>query len=160
MKRINVTLFIFVLTLIACGTSIDSPDGEIIAPLGSQILISPEKYEVTDGSLASNRHYQLFRITVINSSGHPVGRVKLTIAYQWAIPDISGLVMLYDGACSDTNPPTNPPRNSPFEAVTDDNGTYSLCLGYLSGGGLEYKAGLEVWSGSVYNSADVSIKAQ
>lgn len=142
-----------------CGTNIDSPSGEITAPPGSKIIINPSKLEVTDGASTRSRHFQSFTISVFSPLNQPIGRVKLKISYLWASPDPYDLVQLYDGYCSDTYPPTNPPKNSPFEAVTDDYGVYNLCVGFLSGGGLEYKAGLEVHSGTVYNSAELSIKA-
>jgi len=147
------------LIITGCGTSIDSPTGEIIAPPNSKIVINPSKVEIKDGTPLAVRHYQTFTVSVLTPNNQPIGYVKLHISFLWACPDEYCLVQLYDGACSNTNPPTNPPKNSPFEAVTDKYGAYNLCFGFLSGGGLEYSAPLEVSSGSVYNSADFSVKA-
>lgn len=146
-----------VLLFTGCGTDIDSPTGEIIAPPGSMIVINPESYEIKDGSLLPLPHYTTFSISVINPEGQPIGKVRLKISYQWATPDISGVVQLYDGFCSDNYPPTNPPKNSPMDAVTDDYGVYYLCVGYQSGGGLEYYADIQVYSGTVYGSAELKV---
>jgi len=146
------------LIITGCGTSIDSPTGEIIAPPNSKIVINPSKLEIKDGTGLPVRHYQTFTVSVLTPNNQPIGYVKLHISFIWACPDTNCLVQLYDGACSNTNPPANPPKDSPFEAVTDKYGVYNLCFGFLSGGGLEYSGTLDVWSGAVRNYAEVGIK--
>ncbi len=158
--RVGIILLIpLILFFIACGTDIDSPTGEIIAPPGSEIVINPSSLEVTDGSPTETRHYTTFAISVFDPEGKPIGRVKLKISYLWANPDDYNLVQLYDGSCSNSNPPTNPPKNSPMDAVTNDYGVYNLCVGFSTGNGLEYNASINVYSGTVYSSAELSIKS-
>lgn len=140
---------IFILGLISilgCGK------GEsFTAPSGSTITINPSSVSVTDGSSTASTHSQPFTITVLDSNGKPMNDTEISIFFQWAVPDIAGVVQLYDGST---------PKNSPFTAVTDENGVYNLRFDYQSGGGLSYKGDLEVRSASAFAKATVEIMAE
>ncbi len=133
-------LFIF---LPGCGGSADD-----LAPFDGVITINPDSVDVTDGGTVLQSHTQLFTISVTDKDGIPVGPIKLNISYMWATPDPYGAVQLYDG---------NTPQDSPMNVYTDDYGVYNLRVDFTSGEGREYTADVEVRSGSVYDSATISV---
>lgn len=145
MKRYFILLFLL-LPLLVFGC------GEETASSGSTITISPESMSVTDGSSTSSWHSNYFNITVTSSSGKPSGNIKINISATWAYPDPYNFIRLYDG---------NTLKSSPFEATTDENGSYMLRFDYQSGGGLEYSSdcGLMITSGSTTGCADFEIAA-
>lgn len=126
----------------SCGS------GSVSAPPGATITINPATLSVTDETTEPTWKTQFFTILVKNSDGNPLGNIKITISYPWAVPDSAGLVQLYDGST---------PVNSPFDAETDDFGVYNLRFDYLSGGGLNYNGDLEVRSGSAFSSATFEV---
>lgn len=145
MKKYFILLFLLLPLLI-------SGCGEETASSGSTITITPESMSVTDGSSTSSWHSNYFVITVTSSSGKPAGNIKINISATWAYPDTYNFIRLYDG---------NTLKSSPFEATTDESGSYLLRFDYQSGGGLEYSSdcGLMVTSGSATGCADFEIAA-
>ncbi len=133
------------LFLISCGGS-----GSVSAPADAAITISPSTFTLTDGTSVTQEHIQEFLIVVKDENGIPLKDVDLRIQYIWAIPDPSELVQLLD---------TNSPANSPYHATTDENGSYISRLQFKSGGGLSYRADLQVTSGSLFKSATLEVKA-
>lgn len=147
-------LFKILLTLLGASVFFMSScgGGSVSAPPGATITITPESFTPPpDGSAESSWHTQFFTILVKNSDGNPLGNIKITISYPWAVPDSAGLVQLYDGST---------PVNSPFDAKTDDFGVYHLRFDYQSGGGLKYKGDLEVRSGSAFKTAAFEVTSQ
>ncbi|MBI5182679.1 MAG: hypothetical protein HZA06_07200 [Nitrospirae bacterium] len=141
MKRYLI-LMILLLPLLVFGC------GEETASSGSSITISPSTVTVNDtGSQAWHRQY--FTIKVTDSSGNPLGNIKIKISFPWAYPDSSDLVRLYDG---------DNLQNSPFEATTDEYGSYILRFDFRSGG-LTYSGNLTVQSGSAYGYAEFKVTA-
>lgn len=139
---------LFAVLLWGCG----SLGGDSVsAPPDSTITINPETLSVADSREEEDWHTQFFSIYVQNSDGTPLGNVKITISYPWAVPDSSGVVQLYDG---------DNKVNSPFDAETDDFGVYNLRFDYLSGGGLAYYGDLEVRSGSAYGKATFTLTSE
>lgn len=146
---------IFIILTIACGTELDSPDSEIIAPPGSTITVIPESRESNIGGPLT--FYNItYSVTVKSPDNRPVGRAKLLIQYPWAHP-VTSYFYFYDGKCPSSGLPSEL-RPSPFEAVTDDYGVYYFCVRYAGGqigtdpsGNpiyLEYKGDIEVFSGT------------
>ncbi|RJQ44827.1 MAG: hypothetical protein C4538_09530 [Nitrospiraceae bacterium] len=124
------------------------------APFEAVITISPESstIEVDEASLVATYVAQ-FVIAVKDSTGVPLNDVNLTIFYPWAEPNAS-VVRFFDG---------DPNRggvfkDSPMAVTTDENGAYTLYFEYDAGGGLEYKADIQVISGSVVASATFEVK--
>lgn len=153
MKRyiIGLALTSFLFILFSCGGGVDlGPGGSVSAPVGATITIFPSEVSVKDTSAPAVWHRTTFTITVTDKNGIPLNDVEIWISYQWAVPDSTGLVQLYDGGT---------PKNSPMSAVTDGNGVYQLRFEYQSGGGLEYTADLEVRSGSISGSATFSVSS-
>lgn len=151
MKNIIVSLILTgLLFLLGCGGAIDlGPGGSVSAPEDATITISPSSVTVKDGRSSSYWDTQYFFITVKNKNGIPLPDVEIRMYYIWAAPASSYVVQFYEG---DT------PVNSAHYAVTDENGTYKLRFDFMSGGGLEYKADLEVTSGPLYASAPFEVK--
>lgn len=144
-------LFKILLLLALLGVSaffMSGCGGGVTAPSDATITINPSTVSITDGTTESTWHTQFFTILVKNSDGNPLGNIKITISYPWAVPDSAGSVQLYDGST---------PVNSPFDAETDDFGVYNLRFDYLSGGGLNYNGDLEVRSGSAFSSATFEV---
>ncbi len=148
-------LFKILLLLTLLGASVffmsSCGGGSVSAPPGATITINPATLSVTDGTTEPNWKTRFFTIFVKDSKGNPLGNIKISIFYPWAVPDSAGVVQLYDGST---------PVNSPFDAETDDFGAYNLRFDYLSGGGLNYKGDLEVRSGSAFGSASVEVKSE
>lgn len=148
-------LFKILLLLSLLGTSVffmsSCGSGSVSAPPGATITINPATLSVTDETTEPTWKTQFFTILVKNSDGNPLGNIKITISYPWAVPDSAGLVQLYDGST---------PVNSPFDAKTDDFGVYHLRFDYQSGGGLKYKGDLEVRSGSAFKTAAFEVTSQ
>ncbi len=123
--------------------------GDVAAPPGSTITISPSSVTVTNGDATAEWTTQYYTISVTDKDGNPVGDVELSISYIWASPNAYNLVQLYKGST---------PVDSPFVATTDEFGSYKLRLDFVSGGGYEYKGDLEVRSGASFASSTLEIK--
>jgi hypothetical protein len=141
----TVHCLLFTVFLWGCGSL---GQDTVTAPPDSAITINPDTTTVTDGNEDSWWHTQFFTIYVQDSDGNPLGNVKITISYPWAVPDPAGVVQLYDGST---------PVKSPFDAKTDDFGVYYLRFDYMSGGGLAYYGDLEVRSGSAYGISTFTV---
>ncbi|MEW6216016.1 MAG: hypothetical protein AB1478_12570 [Nitrospirota bacterium] len=127
--------------------------GSVSAPPDSTITINPETVTITDSGDEAT-HTQYFTILVKDSNGTPLGDIKITISFPWAKPDPTDLVQLYK--CEDPKCETPEAVNSPFDAETDESGTYTLRFDYQSGW-LEYKGDVEVRSGSAFGSATFEV---
>ncbi|MEE8299753.1 MAG: hypothetical protein V3R28_00435, partial [Desulfatiglandales bacterium] len=103
---------------------------------------------VSDGTALATPHIQYFHIAVTDADGFPLRNIKLTIEFMWAAPDVYGVVQFYHGGS---------PVDSPFNALTDDDGSYILRMDFLSGGGWEYNGKLLVSSGSAFGSAEFEV---
>jgi hypothetical protein len=134
-------ILIFLISIWGCG-------GSVSAPPGSTITMSPAEITVNDGGLTA-WHTQYFTIYVKDSLGSPLGNVKLSISYPWAVPDSYGLVQFYNGST---------PVNSPFDVETDDFGTYVLRVDYQAGG-LDYKGDIEIRSGAAFTKAAFTVES-
>jgi len=121
------------------------------APSGSVITVNPSSNTVTDGSTDVSSHTLFYTISLVNSSGVPLGHTRISISFIWANPDVINVVQLFDG---------NTPRKSPFDAETDDFGVYILRLDFQSGGGLKYNADVEVRSGASFAKSTLTVQAQ
>ena len=150
----TVHCLLFTVMLWGCGSLGSDP---VTAPPDSTITINPETMTATctedpevegDACEVATWHTVFFTIYVKDSDGTPLGNVKITISFPWAVPDSTGVVQLYDGST---------PVNSPFDAETDDFGVYNLRFDYLLGGGFTYNGDLEVRSGSAYAIATVEV---
>ncbi|MBM4136572.1 MAG: hypothetical protein FJ241_07045 [Nitrospira sp.] len=135
-------LFLFLIPFSGCGESVS-------APPGAKVKINPSEVTITDTG-AIDTHTQFFSISVTDANDIPLGNIKITISYPWAVPDSSGVVQLYNGST---------PVNSPFDTETDDFGIYNLRMDYQSGG-LDYKGDLEVRSGTAYGKASFEVKSE
>jgi hypothetical protein len=128
--------------------------GDQPAPFLSEIIIYPDKVEISDSSPTLNISTQYFRIVLtkedINGKPLPVNGTEIWITFIWAIPDAIGVVQLYDG---DT------PVDSPMSVKTDKDGVYNLRVDFQHGEGLEYSGDVEVSSGSAFGSAEFSVDA-
>jgi len=140
-----IVIFALTLMMVACGNS------DVSAPPGSTITISPAGLKVEDGRTQVYYDQQLFTVTVHDAEGRPIRDAEITIFYLWAEPNPSAVVQLYDS--------NNNPVDSPFTAHTDEFGTYTFYFGFNSGGGLSYKADLEVRSGEIFASQTIEISA-
>lgn len=145
MKR-YLLLVLCLIIISGCGGG----GGGVSAPSNATILINPSSLSVTDASASASTHTQFFTVTVKNSAGAALGDTKITISFPWAVPDSAGVVQLYD---EDGNA-----RNSPFDAKTDNFGTYNVRFDFMSGGGLKYTGNLEVRSGSAFGTSTVTIQ--
>jgi hypothetical protein len=150
----TVHCLLFAVLLWGCGSLGSDP---VTAPPDSTITINPGTMTATctddpevegDACEVATWHTVFFTIYVQNSDGTPLGKVKITISYPWAVPDSFGAVQLYDG---------DNKVNSPFDAETDDFGVYYLRFDYLLGGGFTYNGDLEVRSGSAYGIATIDV---
>ena len=117
------------------------------APADATITINPSEFTLSDAT-GSAWHTQYFHIAVKDANGFAFENIRLKIAFIWAVPDSSGLVQFYHGGST---------VDSPFYALTDGNGAYTLRMDFLSGGGSVYSGTLQVTSGSAYDSADFSV---
>ncbi len=146
-KYIFSLAFIGLLCILAgCGGG-DS-ESNTNAPVDSIITVSPEEIKISDGTNDVDTSTQFFHITVTDVNGIPYSEVEINISYIWAVPNINGLVQLYDGST---------PVNSPMSVETDSNGTYILRLDFQSGGGLTYFGEVQVTSGSNFGSATFEV---
>ena len=141
MKRFFM-LLIGLTALAGCGGS-----GGVSAPAGSTITLNPSALTITDA--VDQWHTTFFDIIVKNADGQPMGDAKVTISFQWAVPDPQAFVQLYDG---DTK------KNSPFDAKTDDFGIYHLRFDYRTG--YKYNGDLEARSGATLGKATITVSTQ
>ena len=142
------SLFIMVV-FIGCGNNGHSED----APVEATMTINPTEIKISDGTpppAPPTTHREEYQIVVKDGNGIPLKNVELRITFWLAVPDVYGVVQFIDG---DT------PVNSPLKATTDEDGSYILKLDFLSGNGLTYSGGIEVTSGSLYESADFEVDA-
>lgn len=121
------------------------------APSGSAITVNPSSNTVTDASAEVSSHTLFYTISLVDSTGKPLGDTRISISFVWANPDVTNVVQLFDGTTS---------KKSPFEAETDDFGAYILRLDFQSGGGLKYLGNLEVRSGASVGSSTLTVQAQ
>jgi hypothetical protein len=133
---------LFFIFLWGCGGS-DS------APPNSVITINPDEVTVTDSTGEPKWNTQFYTISLKDENGDPLGDTRIAISFIWAVPNIVGVVQLYDG---DT------PVNSPFYADTDDFGTYILRVDFQSGG-ISYFGDIEVRSGDAFGSAGLTVES-
>ncbi|GMT46992.1 MAG: hypothetical protein IEMM0007_0558 [bacterium] len=127
--------------------------GDVSAPPGSTITIDPPSLSIEsvideNGTSPVKKSPQYYTVTVVDKDGNPVGDVKLDISFVWASPNAYNLVQLYKG---DT------PVDSPFEATTDEFGSYKFRLDFISGGELEYTGDLEVRSGGAFAASTLDV---
>jgi len=158
MKRSYFILFtvcslLFSVLLWGCGDSVSAPPDSMITINPNTLTVTCTEDPEVEGDVCevATPHTQWFTIYVQDSNGTPLGNVKITIFYPWAVPDSAGVVQLYDGGT---------PVNSPFNTETDDFGVYHLRFDYLFGGGLAYFGDLEVRSGSAYGTATFTVTGQ
>jgi hypothetical protein len=118
------------------------------APASATITINPSSFKLSDGTATARTHTKYFLIAVKDVNGFSLKEITLRIAFIWAKPDIYGLVQFYHLGSK---------VNSPFNVSTDGNGTYTLRMDFLSGGGWEYKGTLQVTSAAAYGSADFEV---
>lgn len=137
-------LLFVVVALFACG------EDDVCPPPDATITLSPNSVDISDGGGATQIHTHYYTIYVSDSDERPISGAKLSIFYQWAVPDAYSAVQLYDGTT---------PVNSPFNAETDEFGVYYLRVDFTSGGGLEYEGDIEVRSCSIFGSAGFSVSA-
>ncbi len=127
--------------------------GDVSAPPGSTITIDPPSLSITSVSnengtspvITATKYYT---VSVVDKDGNPVGNVKLSISFIWASPNSSNVVQLYKG---DTK------VDSPFEATTDEFGSYKFRMDFISGGAYEYTGDLEVRSGAAFASSTLDV---
>jgi len=130
------------LSLFSCGGD------EICPPPGSTITINPNSVEISDGGPDQNVHTHYFTISVADSDLRPIQDAKLSISYQWAVPDYYSVVQLYD----------NEERvDSPFNVTTDQNGVYFLRVDFISGAGWSYEGDIEVRACSIFGTAGFAV---
>ncbi len=127
--------------------------GDVSAPPGSTITIDPPSVSIEsviekDGSSPVRTATTYYTVSVVDKDGNPVGNVKLSISFIWASPNSSNVVQLYKG---DT------PVDSPFEATTDEFGSYKFKMDFISGGTYEYTGDLEVRSGANFASSTLDV---
>ena len=92
---------------------------------------------------------EFFTISLKDANGNPLGDTRISISFIWAVPNIVGVVQLYDGTT---------PVNSPFEADTDDFGVYILRVDFQSGV-ISYFGDIEVRSGDAFGSASLTVQS-
>lgn len=141
MKVLTQIVIILIPLLLACGS--DKNDCSS-APSGATISISPSSYTVTEPHAVWRTVY--FTLTVADATGSPLNKTRLNIFHQYAFPDWHGFIQLYDGST---------PVNAPFNACTDNYGTYSLRLDY--DGASSFLGDLEVRSGSAFATATIQV---
>ena len=127
--------------------------GDVTAPPGSTITIDPSSVSITsvsDETGASPAFWttKYYTVSVVDKDDNPVGNVKLSISFVWASPNPYNLVQLYKG---DT------PVDSPFEATTDEFGSYKFRMDFISGAYYEYTGDLEVRSGAAFASSTLDV---
>jgi hypothetical protein len=150
-------IFLFLVFLVAaagCGGSNTSTNYNYSAPATATITIDPSDQAFSPvGGLTSSQH-DSFKITVKDANGIPMNNIKITMTFPWATPDSNGanqFVQFYsDGA-------NTIPEPSPFDAVTDKFGVYTLYYTYQLGGGVSYFGNLKVQSGAVVGTAKLTI---
>ncbi len=136
---------VIALVLSSCG---GSTSGGVTAPFGSTITIDPTAYSVGDAGTSITVHTEYFTIQVLGPDGTPFNKALITIEFPWSPPDPTSLVQLYDG---------NVPQSSPFSAVTNEFGLYTLRVDYESGGGLLYHGNITVRTGSASATSTLTI---
>ena len=146
-KRYIIFIAFVGLLFIVPGCADDDLDS---APASATITINPSSYTLTDSSGSTTTHTKYFLIVVKDVNGFPFKDIRLRIAFIWAKPDIYGVVQFYHLGSK---------VNSPFNALTDGNGTYTLRMDFDSGL-LAYKGTLQATSGSAYGSADFEVKTE
>ncbi|HEC97910.1 MAG TPA: hypothetical protein ENI58_07145 [Nitrospirae bacterium] len=127
--------------------------GDVSAPPDSTITISPSSVSIesvieANGTSPAKWSTQDYTVSVVDKDGNPVGNVKLSISFVWASPSPYDLVQLYKG---DTK------VDSPFEATTDEFGSYKFRLDFISGAEYEYTGDLEVRSGAGFASSTLDV---
>jgi hypothetical protein len=142
-KILILTICCLVLNLILWGCGGGS------APSGSVITVNPSSNTVTDGSTEPSSHTLFYTISLVDSTGKPLGHTRISLSFVWANPDVYNVVQLFDGTT---------PKKSPFDAETDDFGVYILRLDFQSGGGLKYTGNLEVRSGASFGSSTLTVQ--
>jgi hypothetical protein len=107
----------------------------------SSIQITPPSFLRHDNSTTITTRTTYLYIVTQNATGGPMANQGIIISYPYAVPDNgTGYVQFYNK--------DNVSVNSPFTAVTDNSGLYTLRVDYRSGGGLSYSEDLQVVSGS------------
>lgn len=119
------------------------------APAGSVITINPTSNTITDAGTDVTTHTFNYTISLVDSTGKPLGFTHVEISCPLANPDVFNVIQLFD---SDT------PRKSPFEAVTNDIGVYYLRVDVQTGGGLKYTTNVEARSGASFVSSTLTVQ--
>jgi len=122
--------------------------GDVSAPPDSTITINPSSLTIENADTDAKWTTQYYTVAVVDKDGNPVGDVKLSISFIWASPNPYNLVHLYKG---------DNRVDSPFDATTDEFGSYTFRLDFISGGGYEYKGDLEVRSGAAFASSTLDV---
>jgi hypothetical protein len=141
-KLITVLLLIsssFVLS--GCGNTNGVPDG-------STIKVGPD---FTQTGVFFSEVPVVFTIVVRFGDGSPIPHAKVNVSGHYATTSVTfGLYQFYLHA--DPTAPGNVPVNSPFDVVTDDNGTYSFSVLVSSISGT-FKDTIAARSGTAFGSA-------
>jgi hypothetical protein len=132
-----------IIFLNSCGKA------ETTAPFGGTITINPTSFSWKDGLPAQTTHDELFTVTVKDAAGQPMNKTKINISFVLAVPDFYNFVQFVDSSGNLVN--------SPFDAVTDDFGTYTFTFRFQSGNGLAYFGGIEVRSGTAFQSSQFTV---
>ena len=151
MKKFVIVLLCLI-ALAGCGGG-----GGVSAPTGSTITINPATISVTDLSSSVRWSDPCPKVTAIvaNSDGQRLGDIKISIFSQFGTPPkpdptTNYVVQLFnqDGTAV----------SSPFDAKTDNMGTYTFTYCYQSGGGVKFTDSLEIRSSGAYQKVAVSIQ--
>jgi hypothetical protein len=139
---VSAVFILFLVPVLFSGCGSDS------APDGSTITIFPKDFKLTDGGSSVTTTTQNFTISVHNADGLPLNDVELVVlanGQEWGVAQ-----MMTTGNSNLSNPAT---------VFTGDDGTYTVRIQLLSGGGMIYKFQLEATSGTAGGLAKIDVKA-
>lgn len=123
----------------ACGKD----KGEGTAQPGSSITFSPsDTSSAVAVTIPTGTVVQPFTITVRNSAGAPMKRVKVDIFQDVGTLQDQDFVLQ---------------TAIPYQPLTDDFGNVRIYVSYPAGGGLDYTGAVEAFSGTAYNNASVTV---
>ena len=133
------------------------------APDGSAVTISPSgaTWKVAGpGCAGTDFNFHVFNITVRNSDGVPLNNVDLYVTLDLAANNATTaqIMRLYDDpewqGGSSTLPQNQ--KSTPYVTKTDGYGSKRLVVG-VDIGGCTYTGSLNVYSGTAFGSASISV---
>lgn len=153
-EKLKKAYFLFLLLPLLAVYITGCGEANPAAPAGSVITINAEKREWKTGA-TNPREWktEYLTITVYENSDKikPMSDIEINISCPLASPTDYYVIQFYH---------QGERVNSPLTVKTDKYGTYILRLEWLSGGGMEYKAPIEIRSGTAFASYEIEVTVE